>query len=831
MKSIEEREQTSPLYGGSAPFVESLYESWLDDPGSVSEAWRHYFEKRGKSSDSPRKPLEEELSARAHTPRAERDGGDGGLDGAAQRLLDAWRLLGHLTADTDPLDMKKTPELGELDPKAHGISEADSKQPVTTDWGGHCSPRPLGELVQEMRRVYGGHTAVEFSQVSDPAEWRWLAEHIEGGNDHSRLDDEERRTVLAELTAAEGLEKYLHRRYVGQKRFSLEGGDALIPMLNDLIRCAGADGVREIIMGMAHRGRLNVLVNVLGKSPEELFSEFEGGYERRGNSDTGDVKYHLGFSSDVETDGGKTHLVLAFNPSHLEAVDPVVEGSVRARQDRGEDARGERVLPVLMHGDASLAGQGVVMETLQMSQTRGFQTGGTVHIVLNNQIGFTTDQRDARSSRYCTDIAKMIEAPVLRVNGDDPEAALAALRLAFKFRQRFGKDAFVDFVCYRRHGHNEADEPAVTQPRMYRIIRKHPTPRELYAERLAKAGTIGEKDAAELADQYNDGLEAGRVVEEATLEHEHGGSQQTAGWAKFHGQTWEQEVDTGVAPERLRELGDELFRLPEDIEPHDRAARVVSERRKMLEGEGSLDWGCAENLAYASLVTEGYPVRLTGQDCVRGPFFHRHASFHDAETGKEWTPLNHLSDDQAPFMAYDSLLSEAAVVGFEYGYSTTRANTLTLWEAQYGDFANSAQVMVDQFISSGEAKWARLCGLVMLLPHGYEGAGPEHSSARLERYLQLCAEDNWQIANCTTPANYFHILRRQLHRQFRKPLVLMTPKSLLRHKRVVSSLEQLGPGTSFHRLLWDDAQFLPDQPIKLVPDDKIRRVVLCSGKV
>ncbi|MGH8162401.1 MAG: 2-oxoglutarate dehydrogenase E1 component, partial [Gammaproteobacteria bacterium] len=694
---------------------------------------------------------------------------------------------------------------------------------METDWAGHLSRRPLGELIEAMRQVYGGHMAVEFSQVSDPDEWGWLAEHIEGGNGYANFSGQERHQILAELTAAEGLEKYLHRRYVGQKRFSLEGGDTLIPMLNDLIRRAGADGVREIVIGMAHRGRLNVLVNVLGKSPEELFSEFEGSYEPRGQSDTGDVKYHLGFSSDVETSGGRTHLVLAFNPSHLEAVDPVVEGSVRARQDRGDDPRGERVLPVLIHGDASLTGQGVLMETLQMSQTRAFRTGGTVHVVINNQVGFTTsDLRDARSSRYCTDIAKMIEAPVLRVNGDDPEAALAALRLAFAFRQRFGKDAFVDLVCYRRHGHNEADEPAVTQPLMYAIIRKHQTPRELYAERLQQAGTIGEDAAAKLTDEYNDGLEAGRVVEEATLEHEKGSDNaQPTGWAEFRSASWEAAADTAVPLERLRELGAGMCRLPEGFSPHNRAARILSERQKMIAGESPLDWGCAENLAYASLVTEGYPVRLTGQDTVRGPFFHRHAAYFDTETDEAWAPLDHLSEDQAPFMAYDSLLSENAVIGFEYGYSTTRVNTLTLWEAQYGDFANSGQVMVDQFISSGEAKWGRLCGLVLLLPHGYEGAGPEHSSARLERYLQLCAANNMQVCVPSGAAQIFHLLRRQILRPFRAPLVVITPKSLLRHKLAACTLDDLATG-GFRLVIPEVEQRDPK---------RIRRVIFCSGKV
>ncbi|MGH8428573.1 MAG: 2-oxoglutarate dehydrogenase E1 component [Gammaproteobacteria bacterium] len=821
MKSITERTQTSPLYGGSAPFVESLYEAWLADPGSVSEGWQRYFDRSGERGDRPRMPVEAELAARAHAPRRAAIQAGGGDGGAGQRLLDAWRLLGHLTARIDPLDLREIPKIGELEPAGQGLGEGDLDKPVETDWAGRRDSRPLGELFAAMRKVYGGHTAIEFTHVSDPDEWHWLAEHIEGGDGDIELSKAEQGLVLAELSAAEGLEKYLHRRFVGQKRFSLEGGDTLIPVLNDLFRRAGESGVKEIVIGMAHRGRLNVLVNILGKSPTEIFSEFEGGTAQTDRYDSGDVKYHLGYSSDVETAGGPVHLVLAFNPSHLEAVDPVVEGSVRARQDRAGDERGARVLPVLIHGDASIAGQGVVMETLQMSQTRGFGTGGTVHIVLNNQIGFTiSNLDDARSSCYSTDVAKMLEAPVLHVNGDDPEAALAAIRLAFAYRQRFGKDAFVDLVCYRRQGHNEADEPAVTQPRMYQVIRSHPTPRELYAEQLEKTGLIAGKDADALVERYNTGLDEGRVMDEATLKRVQGEFTQTD-WREFKGQSWDQNVDTGVSAERLRELGDKLFSEPEDFTLHGRAERVVSERRKMMAGEVPIDWGCAENLAYASLVTEGFSVRLTGQDTVRGTFFHRHASYFDSETGKAWTPLNHLSKDQAPFMVYDSLLSEAAVVGFEYGYATARPKALVLWEAQYGDFANNAQVMIDQFISSGEAKWGRFCGLVLLLPHGYEGAGPEHSSARLERYLQLCAGNNMQVCVPTTAAQIFHLLRRQVVRRFRAPLIVMSPKSLLRHKLAASTLEDLSAG-GFRLVIPETEQLDPK---------RVRRVVFCSGKV
>ncbi len=819
MKTIRERNESTPLYGGSASFVESLYEAWLNDPASVPEPWQRYFEREGGRDDRARGPVESELVARGHQLRAAEGGG--GRDGAAQRLLDAWRLLGHRTARTDPLDLTTIPRIAELEPSEYGLSEADFGEAVQTDWGGHRDRRPLGELLRAIRQVYGSTFAPDFACVSEPEERWWLAEHIEAGNGEFGLTDEDRELALTELTAAEGLERYLHRRYVGQKRFSLEGGDTLIPMLNDLIRRAGTHGVKELVLGMAHRGRLNVLVNILGKSPRELFSEFEGNHEHLTGPDSGDVKYHLGFSSDVQTPGGPLHLALAFNPSHLEAVDPVVEGSVRARQDRGGDERGRRVLPVLIHGDASLAGQGVVMETLQMSQTRGFGTGGTVHVVVNNQIGFTiSNLRDARSSRYCTDIAKMIEAPVFHVNGDDPEACLKAIRLAFAYRQRFGKDAFVDLVCYRRQGHNEADEPAVTQPGMYDVIRSHPTPRMVYARRLSEAGVVSEEDASRLLDRYNASLDEGHVLEQAAMQHVKGVFTQTD-WSGFKDHSWEEEVDTGVPAQQLRDLGERLFNLPEGFKVHNRAERILSERRKMLVGEVPLDWGCAENLSYASLVTEGYPVRLTGQDSARGTFFHRHAVLHHTATDATLVPLNQLSENQAPFTVYDSLLSEDAVVGFEYGYATARPESLVLWEAQYGDFANGAQVMIDQFISSGQAKWGRLCGLVLLLPHGYEGAGPEHSSARLERYLQLCAGSNMQVCVPTNAAQIFHLLRRQVVRKFRAPLVVMTPKSLLRHKLAASTIDDLA-NSKFQLVIPEVEQLDPKQ---------VKRLIFCSGKV
>ncbi len=820
MSTIKERIQSTPFYGGNAPFVESLYEDWLDDPGSVPDVWRRYFARLGRRGDEPRHPIEAALADRARQPRVAICGGT--RDAAAQRLLEAWRLLGHLQADLDPLGLKHHGRRRELDPTDYGLGGDEWDQPVQTDWGGHLARRPLGQLLHALPEVYAGHRAVEFAHISDPAERHWLQEQVETDVDPHALTDAERLIVLAELVAADGIERYLHRRYVGQKRFSLEGGDALIPVLNDLIRRAGATGVKEVVIGMAHRGRLNVLVNVLGKSPRDLFSEFEGNHGDNGSTNaTGDVKYHLGYSSDVKAGEGQTHLVLAFNPSHLEAVDPVVEGSVRARQDRGGAGARERVLPVLIHGDASLTGQGVVLETLEMSQTRGYGTGGTVHIVVNNQIGFTTsDPRDARSSRHCTDVAKMIEAPVFHVNGDDPEAALGAIRCAYDYRRRFAKDVFVEIVCYRRQGHNEADEPAVTQPPMYSVIRTHPTPREIYARRLIEAGIITAEKVNALVDAYRTGLDEGRVLETATLERVQGNFK-GSDWRPYIGRSWDQPATTGVPLERLRALGEKLVQLPENFKVHNRAARILEERRKMIAGKIPLDWGCAENLAYASLLAEGYPVRLAGQDSQRGTFFHRHAVYHELETGTEWVPLNHLADDQAFFTGYNSLLSEEAAVGFEYGYATARPNSLVLWEAQYGDFANNAQVMFDQFISSGEAKWGRLCGLVLLLPHGHEGAGPEHSSARLERFLQLCAGNNMQVCVPTSASQIFHLLRRQVIRPYRSPLVVMTPKSLLRHKLAACALEDLS--MAGYQLIIPETRRLDPQ--------RVRRVVFCSGKV
>jgi 2-oxoglutarate dehydrogenase E1 component len=678
----------------------------------------------------------------------------------------------------------------------------------------------LRDIIAQLEYIYCGPIGAEFAHVSDTEERLWLQDEFQAGRLLTRLSSGEQKNLLWQLTAAEGLERYLHTKYVGQKRFSLEGGDALIPLLDDLIQQCGSAGIEECVIGMAHRGRLNVLVNLLGKSPSVLFSEFEGKYDTAHLKGSGDVKYHKGFSADLRTPGGNVHVALAFNPSHLEVVNPVVEGSVRARQERRSDEAGERVIPVLIHGDAAFAGQGVVMETLQLSQARAFYTGGTVHVVINNQVGFTTsDPRDARSTMYCSDVAKMLEAPIFHVNADDPEAVIFVSRLALRYRQKFHKDVVVDLVCYRRHGHNEADEPSATQPVMYQTIRKHSTARKLYADRLVAAGVLAETDAATMVEHYRQGLDDGRPQARASLGMI--GNKYTVDWSRYSATDWSERPRTAVALTRLQTLGERIVKVPDGFSLHPRVSQVVANRAKMLAGAQPLDWGCAETLAYAALVEEGYAVRLTGQDAGRGTFFHRHAVLHEQQSGARHIPLQHVLERQAPFEVTDSVLSEEAVLGFEYGYSTTDPNSLVIWEGQFGDFVNGAQVIIDQFISSGEAKWGRLCGLVLFLPHGYEGQGPEHSSARLERFLQLCAENNMQVCVPSTPAQMFHMLRRQMLRTLRKPLIVMTPKSLLRHELSVSSLEDLAKG-EFANVI--------DEVDDIAPL-AARRVVLSSGKV
>ncbi len=820
---------STPLFGGNAPYVEALYEQFLSDPNSVEPVWREYFARlreraRGEQNHSA---VVAGIALRAKQPRVGQVAGGVGTDasakqGAVSRLVQIYANRGHLIANLDPLGLTERARPRVLQLEYFGLSASDLNDEFYTGSRTPAVPArmKLRDMIAQLEHIYCSTIGAEFAHVSDTDERLWLQDEYQAGRLHARLSADEQRNILWQLTAAEGLERYLHTKYVGQKRFSLEGGDALIPLLDDLIQQGGVLGIEECVIGMAHRGRLNVLVNLLGKSPSVLFSEFEGKYDTAHLKGSGDVKYHKGFSADLRTPGGNVHVALAFNPSHLEVVNPVVEGSVRARQERRADVTGERVIPVLIHGDAAFAGQGVVMETLQLSQARAFYTGGTVHVVVNNQVGFTTsDPRDARSTMYCSDVAKMLEAPIFHVNADDPEAVVFVSRLALRYRQKFHKDVVIDLVCYRRHGHNEADEPSATQPVMYQAIRKHSTARKLYADRLVAAGVLSEADASAMVEQYRQGLDDGRPQARASLGMI--GNKYTVDWSRYSANDWSERPRTAVALPRLQSLGERIVKLPDGFSLHPRVSQIIANRAKMLAGSQPLDWGCAETLAYAALVEEGYAVRLTGQDAGRGTFFHRHAVLHEQQTGARHVPLQHILERQAPFQVTDSVLSEEAVLGFEYGYSTTDPNSLVIWEGQFGDFVNGAQVIIDQFISSGEAKWGRLCGLVLFLPHGYEGQGPEHSSARLERFLQLCAENNMQVCVPSTPAQMFHMLRRQMLRTLRKPLIVMTPKSLLRHELSVSSLEDLANG-EFASVIDEIDEIAPLAA---------RRVVLSSGKV
>jgi 2-oxoglutarate dehydrogenase E1 component len=834
MSDLADRLASTPLSAGSAAYVEELYERYLERPDSVPQQWREFFGTiHGDARDTAHSAIVEELRQRAARSRSpsrslpERAaalaaGGSAAKQGAVSRLIQIYMNRGHLAANIDPLGLavRPVPKVMRLD--YFGLTDADldtefftgSRNEAIKPW------LTLREILAQLKHIYCGTIGAEFAHVSGSSERLWLQDRFQVGRMRDNFTVEDRRNILWNLTAADGLERYLATKFPAQKRFSLEGGDSLIPLLDDLIQSSGQQGVEDIVIGMAHRGRLNVLVNVLGKSPDELFSEFEGKYDLRKLKGSGDVKYHKGFSCDIRTPRGDVHVALAFNPSHLEIVDPVVEGSVRARQERRNDERGDKVMAVLLHGDAAFAGQGVVTETLQMSQARGFYTGGTIHVVINNQVGFTTsDPRDARSTLYCSDVAKMIEAPVLHVNGDDPEAVVFAARLALEYRMKFHKDFVIDLVCYRRLGHNEADEPAATQPMMYQAIRGKPIARQLYAEQLVAKGVLPGSDVEAMVADYRAGLDKGQPQAKRVLGLI--GNKYTVDWSRYSEIDWVTKPRTGVRVEALRELGQKLTTFPEGFVLHRQVQRIVDDRKRMASGELPLDWGFAETLAYASLLEEGYEIRLTGQDTGRGTFFHRHAVGHDQKTGATYIPLQHLKPGQPRFRVTDSLLSEEAVMGFEYGYSTTDPNCLVIWEGQFGDFGNGAQVVIDQFISSGEAKWGRICGLTLFLPHGYEGQGPEHSSARLERFLQLCAENNMSVCVPSTPAQMFHMLRRQMVRRFRKPLIVMTPKSLLRHKLSVSSLEDLAQGT-FRNVI---------DEIDDLPAGKVRRVVYCSGKV
>jgi 2-oxoglutarate dehydrogenase E1 component len=861
---------SSFLQGSNAAFVEDLYARYSEDPGSVDDSWAEFFRSLGDESgdaaqnargpswaraDWPPQPSDEITSAltgqwpQAAKAVAEKVRGKAKETGhaiteaqvqqavvdsvRALMLIRAYRIRGHLVADLDPLGIVEPDPHPELDPATYGFTEADMDRPIFLDNVLGLEAASLREILGLVKRTYCGTFALQFMHISDPEQSAWLKERIEGYGKEIAFTRRGRRAILNKLVEAEGFEKFLHVKYMGTKRFGLDGGETLVPAMEQIIKRGGSLGVEEIVIGMPHRGRLNVLANVMGKPYRAIFNEFQGGSFKPDEVEgSGDVKYHLGASSDREFDGNVVHLSLTANPSHLEAVNPVVLGKVRAKQAQIGDTQRRRVLPILLHGDAAFAGQGVVAECFGLMGLKGHRTGGTIHIVVNNQIGFTTAPHNSRSSPYPTDVALMVEAPVFHVNGDDPEAVVHASRIAIEFRQKFGKDVVIDLFCYRRFGHNEGDEPMFTQPLMYKSIKGHKTTLQLYTDRLVADGLIPEGEIEDMKAAFqahlNEEFEAGKQYRPNKADWLDG---RWAHLGKHEGQY--QRGKTAVEESRFRLVGEAITRIPDSVKPHRTLTRVFEGRRQSIEiGEG-IDWATAEALAFGTLLTEGYPVRLSGQDSARGTFSQRHSAVIDQETEERYYPLNHIEAGQAGYEVVDSMLSEYAVLGYEYGYSLAEPNSLVMWEAQFGDFVNGAQIMIDQFISSGESKWLRMSGLVMLLPHGYEGQGPEHSSARLERFLQMCAGDNWIVANCTTPANYFHILRRQIHRSFRKPLIMMTPKSLLRHKLAVSRAGEFIGDASFHRVLWDDADH-PQSPIssmKLVADEKIRRVVLCSGKV
>ena len=821
-------QDSSLLFGANAPFIEELYEQYLLDPNAVPNEWRTYFDAlpalASGARDVAHSPIQQAFAALPKADAGKAITPDADLECKQARvlqLINAYRFLGMHAAALDPLNRYPKPVIAELDPAHYGLGEADMDTAFATGSLVGGARMKLREILKLLRQTYCGSIGVEYMYIGAVAQKRWIQNRLESVRGQAGYDTAQRRRILERLTAAETLERYLHTKYVGQKRFSLEGGETLIPLLDHLLQRCGAQGVQEAVIGMAHRGRLNVLVNILGKQPRVLFAEFEGIHTEHLAS--GDVKYHQGFSADIETKGGVMHIALAFNPSHLEIVNPVVEGSVRARQHRRKDFDGSKVMPILLHGDAAFSGQGVVMETLSMSQTRGYHTGGTVHVVINNQIGFTaSDMRDTRSSTWCSDVAKMVDAPIFHVNADDPDAVMLITEIAFDYRMKFNQDVVIDLVCFRKLGHNEQDEPLVTQPFMYRYIRKHPGTRSVYAERLLAEKVLAAGEADEMVAEYRRAMDQGKNSIQPALEE--AVRCEISAWRKFNAK-WDDPVATGVPLEKLQRLSDILSDVPAGFALHSRVEKIVSDRRSMGKGELPVDWGMAENLAYATLLTEGYPIRLTGQDCQRGTFFHRHATWHD-QNRVEWDkgyhiPLHHLAPDQADFLVIDSLLSEEAVLGFEYGYATAEPNALTLWEAQFGDFANGAQVVIDQFITSGEVKWGRFCGLVMLLPHGYEGQGPEHSSGRIERYLQLCADYNIQVCVPSNSAQIFHLLRRQMVRKMRRPLIVFTPKSLLRSKDATCSLDELVNGR-FHAVIGEtDA----------LDANAVRRVIACSGKV
>ena len=830
---MKEMFSNSYLFGSNVPYVEELYEAYLSNPSSVEPAWRDYFDKLAnlpgvgayQGPDVAHTPVINGFAQRAKEGTLQ--AGSRSVNTEKQvkvlQLINAYRFLGNRWSQLDPLKRHPRPEVAELDPSYYGFTEADLSSTFRTgsfDMG--VEEASLREILEALRQCYCGPIGAEYTYMSDVAQKRWIQARFEPARSAPRYASEDKKRFLTTLTAAETLERYLHTRYVGQKRFSLEGGESMMVSMDQLIRTAGTEGVREIVIGMAHRGRLNVLVNTLGKQPGMLFAEFEG--KKKIELIAGDVKYHMGYSSDVATPGGPVHLTLAFNPSHLEIVNPVVEGSVYARQvRRGTKGRSE-VLPVLIHGDAAVAGQGVNQEMLNFSQTRGYGTGGTVHIVVNNQIGFTTsDPRDLRSSIYCTDIFKMVEAPIFHVNGDDPEAVAYVTQLAMEFRQTFGKDVVIDIVCFRKLGHNEADEPMVTQPLMYKKVAGHPGTRKLYAEKLVSQGVLNAGDDDQMIKDYRAALDQGKHLADPVITNYKNTA--AADWTPHVGVAYSEKCDTTVSLKELKRLGERLTTLPAGFTLHPRVQKVIEDRKLMTEGKLPVDWGMAENLAYATLLAGGAGIRISGEDANRGTFFHRHAALHDQKRDKWdegiYQPLANLASDQPRFQCWDSVLSEEAVLAFDYGYATAMPNELVIWEAQFGDFANGAQVVIDQFLASGEAKWGRGCGLVMLLPHGYEGQGPEHSSARLERYMQLSANFNWEVCYPSNAAQIFHLLRRQMLRPQRKPLVVMTPKSLLRHKDATCALDDLAKGT-FQTVIGE---------VDKLEAKKVTRVVACTGKI
>jgi 2-oxoglutarate dehydrogenase E1 component len=827
--TLDALRSTSAYSGGNASFVEDLYESYLKDPESIPPDWRRQFDQLPQQDklDTAHEPIKqrflhlvkEKRSATA-TPQENLSPGAAEQQASVLRFINGYRMRGHQNADLDPLKLREVVKVDDLDLAYHKLDNIDQNTIFNT--GSLFAPErmALKDIIELVNKSYCGSVGTEYAHITDTKQKRWIQERIEQRHLFQQFSVNEKIWLLTLLSAAEGIEKYLHTRYVGQKRFSLEGGETLIPLLDNLIQHAGKNNISEVVIGMAHRGRINVLTNILGKPPQEIFDEFEGRVTVDPQRLAGDVKYHMGFSTDIDSPGGIVHTVLGFNPSHLEIINPVIEGSVRARQRRRGDHDGSRVLPILIHGDSAFAGQGVVMETLNLSQTRGYSTGGTVHIIINNQIGFTTSNPlDTRSTLYCTDVAKMVQAPIFHVNGDDPESVVYITRLALDFRMRFHKDVVIDMVCYRRLGHNEADEPSVTQPEMYRKIRNHPTVRTFYAEKLVQESVITPQQARELVDNYRESLEAGIVEARpviCALRHPY-----AVRWNGFKGIEWEHPCDTFLTAETFNQLAEQLLHVPGDFELHPRVEKIWNERRRMASGDQLIDWGFAENMAYASLLTQGVPIRLSGQDSGRGTFFHRHAVLHNQRDGEPLIPLQHLEQKQADFLVIDSLLSEEAVLGYEYGYATAEPNSLTIWEAQFGDFANGAQVVIDQFITSGGEKWGLLCGLVMMLPHGYEGQGAEHSSARPERFLRLCANHNIQVCCPTTASQIFHLLRRQILRPFRHPLVVLTPKSLLRHRLATSSKQALLEG-KFENVI---------DEIDEIDTKKVKRIILCTGKV